>query len=81
MLTDSVPVEADEVGILEVGRELGYQREIAAVRLLRLGLWIGYMGGHSTLALASVPGVVYLIAEFAALGVAILSCHDYLCYT
>lgn len=82
VLTDSVPVEADEVGIFHIGRELGDQGEVAAVRLLRLGLRIGHMGGHSTLALASIPFVEYFVAEFAALGVAVLSCHDdYLCCT
>ena len=69
-------MEADKVGVLHVGREFGNQGEVAAVRLLRLGLRIDHMGRHGTLALASVPCVVYLIAEFAALYVAVFSCHN-----
>ena len=76
VLADRKPVEADEVGVLHVGRELGDYSKVAAVRLLRLGLGIGYVGWHGALALASVPGVVYLVAEFSALGVAVLSCHN-----
>ena len=34
------------------------------------------MGGHSPFALAPVPGVVDFVAKFAALGVAVLSCHN-----
>ena len=82
VFSDGIPMEADEVSVLEVGRELGDYGEVAAVRLLRLGLWVCHRYGYRPLALAPVPGVVYLVAEFAALGVTVLSCHDdYLCYT
>ena len=64
------------MGIFHIGRELGNQGEVAAMRLLRLGLRIGHMGGHSPFALAPVPGVVDFVAKFAALGVAVLSCHN-----
>lgn len=70
-----LPVESDEVGLLHVGRELRYHREVAAVSLLRLGLRIGHGGGHGALALPPVPGVVYLVAEFAALAIAVFSRH------
>ena len=63
-------------GILHIGRELGNLREVAAVRLLRLGLRIGYMGRHRALTLSPMPGVVDFVAEFAALGVALFSCHN-----
>ena len=68
VLPHSLPVEPDEVGFFHVGREFGDHREGVAVGLLRLGLRVGHMGGHGTYALAPVPGVVYLVAEFAALG-------------
>ena len=76
LLAQGLPMEADKVSLFHIRRELGDQGEVAAVRLLRLGLRIGHMGRHSTLALTPVPGVVYLIAEFAALGVAVFSCHN-----
>lgn len=75
LLPHGMPVETDEVGLFHVGRELGYHRKVAAVGLLRFGPRIGYGGGHGALALAPVPGVVYLVAEFAALGVALFPCH------
>ena len=57
LLPHGMPMESDEVGLFHVGREFGNQGEVAAVRLLRLGFRIGHMGGHSTLALASMPSV------------------------
>ncbi len=62
LLAHGVPVETDEVGLLHVGREPGYYREVAAMGLLRLGLRVGHRSGHGTLALPTVPSVVYLIA-------------------
>lgn len=76
VLPDGVPVEPDEVGGLHVGREFGDHCEVAAVGLLRLGLRIGHRGGHRALALPPMPGVVYLVAEFSALGIALLPCHN-----
>lgn len=82
VFADRQPVEAYKVGILHVRRKFGNQGKVAAVRLLCLSLRIGHMGRHSPFTLAPMPGVVYLIAEFATLGGAILSCHnDSLCYT
>ena len=78
LFTNSLPVESDEVGLLHVGREFGNHREVAAVGLLRLSFRIGHRGGHGTLALPPVPGIVYLVAEFPSLGVAIFPCHR--CY-
>lgn len=78
LLPDGVPVETDEVGLLHVRRELGYHRKVAAVGLLRLGSRIGHGGGHGALALPPVPSVVYLVAEFAALGITLFPCHKYL---
>lgn len=75
---NGMPVETYEVGLLHVRRELGYHCKVAAVGLLRLGSRIGHRGGHGALALASVPGVVYLVAEFAALGITLFPCHKYL---
>ncbi len=62
LLPNGMPVEADEVCLLHVGRELGYYREVAAMGLLRLGLRVGHRGGHGALALPPMPSVVYLIA-------------------
>lgn len=76
VLPDGVPVEPDEVGGLHVGREFGDHREVAAVGLLRLGLRIGHRGGHGALALPPMPFVENLVAEFAALGIALFSCHN-----
>lgn len=76
MLTVRQPVETDKLCFLHVGRELGYQRKGASMGLLCLGLWIGYMGGHSTLALATMPGVIDFVAEFAMLCIAVFSCHN-----
>lgn len=76
VLPDGVPMESDEVGFLHVGREFGDHREVAAVGLLCLGLRIGHRGGHGALALPPMPGVVYLVAEFAALGGALYLCHN-----
>lgn len=76
VLPDGMPMESDEVGFLHVGREFGDHREVAAVGLLRLGLRIGHRGGHGALALPPMPGVVYLVAEFAALGIALYPCHN-----
>lgn len=75
LLPHGMPVETDEVGLFHVGRELGYHRKVAAVGLLRLGSRIGHRGGHGALALAPVPSVVYLVAEFAALGITLFPCH------
>ncbi len=75
LLPHGVPMETDEVSFLHVGRELGYHRKVAAVGLLRLGSRIGHRGWHGALALAPVPSVVYLVAEFAALGIALFPCH------
>ena len=77
LLPHGMPMESDEVGFLHVGREFGDHREVAAVGLLRLGLRVGHRGGHGALALPPMPGVVYLVAEFAALGIALFSCHNY----
>ena len=78
MLTHGVPMEPDEVGLLHVGRELGDHREVAAMCLLRLGLRIGHRGGHGAYALPPMPSVEYLVAEFAALDIAMFPCHK--CY-
>ena len=77
VLPDGVPVESDEVDFLHVGREFGNHTKIAAVGLLCLGLRIGHRGGHGALALPPMPGVVYLVAEFPALGIALFPCHNY----
>lgn len=77
VLPDGVPVKPDEMGGLHIGREFGDHREVATVGLLCLGLRIGHRGGHRALALPPMPGVVYLVAEFAALGIAMFSCHNY----
>ena len=77
MLPDGVPMKSNEVGFLHVGREFGDHREVAAVGLLRLGLRVGHRGGHGALALPPMPGVVYLVAEFPALGIALFPCHNY----
>ncbi len=76
VLPDGMPVKSDEVGGLHVGREFGNHREVAAVGLLCLGLRVGHRGGHGALALPPMPGVVYLVAEFSALGRALLPCHN-----
>lgn len=76
VLPDGVPMKSNEVGLFHVGRELGDHREVAAVVLLCLGLRIGHRGGHGALALPPMPGVVYLVAEFAALGIALFPCHN-----
>lgn len=78
LLPHGMPVETDEVGLLHIRRELGNYREVAAVGLLRLGSRIGHRGGHGALALPPVPSVVYLVAEFAALGITLFPCHKYL---
>lgn len=78
LLAHSLPVESHEVRLLHVGGELGYLCEVAAVRLLRLGAGIGHMGRHRALALPSMPGVIYFVAELAALNVTVFSCHN--CY-
>lgn len=75
VLPDGVPMKSNEVGLFHVGRELGDHRKVAAVGLLCLGLRVGHRGGHGALALAPVPGVVYLVAEFAALGITLFPCH------
>ena len=75
VLPDGMPVETYEVGLLHVGRELGYHRKVASVGLLRFGSRIGHGGGHGALALPPVPSVVYLVAEFAALSIALFPCH------
>lgn len=75
VLPDGVPMKSNEVGLFHVGRELGDHREVAAVGLLCLGLRVGHRGGHGALALPPMPGVVYLVAEFAALGIALFPCH------
>ena len=75
VLPDGVPMKSNEVGLFHVGREFGDHREVAAVGLLCLGLRIGHRGGHGALALAPVPSVVYLVAEFAALGITLFPCH------
>ena len=75
VLPDGVPMKSNEVGLFHVGREFGDHREVAAVGLLCLGLRIGHRGGHGALALPPMPGVVYLVAEFAALGIALFPCH------
>ena len=77
VLPDGVPVESDEVDFLHVGREFGNHTKIAAVGLLCLGLRIGHRGGHGALALPPMPGVVYFVAEFPALGIALFPCHNY----
>lgn len=76
LLPHGVPVETDEVGLLHVRRELGYHRKVAAVGLLRLSFRVGHRSGHGTLALPTVPGVIYLVAEFTALVIALFSCHN-----
>ena len=75
VLPGGVPMKSNEVGLFHVGRELGDHREVAAVGLLCLGLRIGHRGGHGALALPPMPGVVYLVAEFPALGIALFPCH------
>ena len=77
VLPDGVPMKSNEVGLFHVGRELGDHRKVAAVDLLCLGLRIGHRGGHGALALPPMPGVVYFVAEFTALGIALFSCHNY----
>ena len=77
VLTYRMPMESDEMGSLHIRRELGDHREVAAVSLLCLGLRIGHRGGHGALALPPMPGVVYFVAEFTALGIALFSCHNY----
>ena len=76
VLPDGVPMKSNEVGLFHVGREFGDHREVAAVGLLCLGLRIGHRGGHGALALPPMPGVVYFVAEFAALGIALFRCHN-----
>ena len=76
VLPDGVPMESDEVGCLHIGREFGDHREVAAVGLLCLGLRVGHRGGHGALALPPMPSVVYFVAEFAALGIALFPCHN-----
>ncbi len=76
VLPDGVPMKSNEVGLFHVGREFGDHREVAAVSLLRFGLRVGHMCGHSAFALTSVPVVIYLVAEFAALGIALFPCHN-----
>lgn len=76
VLPDGVPMKSNEVGLFHVGREPGYYREVAAVGLLCLGLRVGHRGGHGALALPTVPGVIYLVAEFTALVIALFSCHN-----
>ena len=75
VLADSQPMEAYEVGFLSVRREFGDGCKGVAMRLLLGGLRVGYMGRHRALALPPVPGVVYLVAELAALGVSVFACH------
>lgn len=75
VLPDGVPMKSNEVGLFHVGREFGDHREVTAVGLLCLGLRVGHRGGHGALALPPMPGVVYLVAEFAALGIALFPCH------
>ena len=76
VLSHGLPMESDEVGSLHIRREFGDHRKVAAVSLLRLGLRIGHGGRHGALALPPMPGVVYLVAEFSALGIALFSCHN-----
>lgn len=76
LLPHSLPMEPDEVGFFHVGREPGYYREVAAMGLLRLSFRVGHRSGHGTLALPTVPGVIYLVAEFTALVIALFSCHN-----
>lgn len=75
LLAHSLPVESHEVRLLHVGGELGYPCEVAAVRLLRLGAGIGHMGGHRTLALLSMPCIVYLVPQLTCFAIALYSCH------
>lgn len=75
LLAHSLPVESHEVRFLHVRREFGYGRKGIAMRLLLRGLWVGHMGRHRALALPPMPGVIYLVAELAALNVTVFSCH------
>ena len=77
VLSDGLPMKSDKVGALHVGRELGDHRKVAAVGLLRFGLRVGHGGGHGAFALPPMPFVENLVAEFAALGIALFSCHNY----
>lgn len=61
--------------LLHVGGELGDLCEMAAMRLLRLGAGIGYMGGHRTLALPFMPGIVYLVPQLTCFAIALYSRH------
>lgn len=63
------------MGLFHVRREFGDGRKGIAMRLLLRGLWVGHMGRHRALALPPMPGVIYLVAELAALNVAVFSCH------
>lgn len=76
VLSDGLPMKSDKVGAIHVGRELGDHREVAAVGLLCLGLRVGHRGGHGALALPPMPFVENLVAEFAALGIALSPCHN-----
>lgn len=78
VLADRQPMEADEVGLFHVRREFGHGRKGIAMRLLLRGLRVGHMGRHRALALPPMPGVIYLVAELAALNVTVFSCHN--CY-
>lgn len=75
LLAHSLPVESHEVRLLHVGGELGDLCEVAAVRLLRLGAGIGHMGGHGTLALPSMPCIVYLVPQLTRFAIALYSRH------
>lgn len=75
LLAHSLPVESHEVRLLHIGGELGDLCEVAAVRLLRLGAGIGHMGGHGTLALPSMPGIVYLVPQLTRFAIALYSRH------
>ena len=75
LLAHSLPVESHEVRFLHVGGELGDLCEVAAVRLLRLGAGIGHMGGHGTLALPSMPGIVYLVPQLTRFAIALYFRH------
>lgn len=66
------------MGLFHVGREFGDGRKGIAMRLLLRGLRVGHMSRLRALALPPMPGVIYLVAELAALNVAVFSCHN--CY-
>lgn len=75
LLAHGLPVEPYKVRLLHVGGELGYLCEVAAVCLLRLGAGIGHMGGHGTLALPSMPCIVYLVPQLTRFAIALYSRH------